>query len=359
MPKNLRPIPPPVLDEPSDRPVLLLDQLNFFRDDLRALVEGKRNVVAMFGPTGIGKTHIVRKMIGDLRPMVPVEPLLHATLSALVDTVWRLRDGGIVLLDDADALWRVSRNYPLIKTLFAPERERIVAYASKTAIRAERDGDESVPPPMFPTRCQFVVLSNADETTTKHLAAIAGRMESVRLSHDRLHLLDYISYLICEEDLLCKRDVTFEDARAILHWLTANVYRLHSVSVTAVLAAADAQQRHGKRWEAFLSTKYMAEKPVSTMSPPEPWVLLPPSQRVWTERTRAFAMERRAARDHAEFLARVEHREKRAAERAGEAAANPPDRIQAVMDKMSAANRAERERTSAEFTATVAKPPED
>lgn len=238
---------------------------------IQAVGRGEIVCCGLSGPAGQGKTRLVEE---TLTAMGVEYRLFNGSRAALIGQAYELRDGGVLLVDDADSLILEGglAGVNLLKSLLLPKPVRHVVNDSIPA----RRGDPGFAPARFDTRVCIIVCSNIDLDNVPpkmrpHMDALIDRgLRFVRLSTDRLDHLDYVLDLIINHDLLRSRGVSLRQVQEIVDWLCRRVYLLRTISVRRAIDAADLQRRHQADWRRFADLDLLPE-PVSFKA-----LLLPP-----------------------------------------------------------------------------------
>src|SRR6266536_1040668 len=99
---------------------------------IRAVIAGRKPMQMICSRTGLGKTYLVRQQArrADIKPEF-VSPHNEA---ALAETLYRLRDQAVIVLDDCDVLARSERVANLFKMAFGP---RTVHYETKRTLAVD------------------------------------------------------------------------------------------------------------------------------------------------------------------------------------------------------------------------------
>ena len=115
----------------------LLKKIEQFETYVRNICKDERasNIVICAGDTGLGKTYRAGKIISEMlkAKKIPAMKILDNTVTSLglYQTMWQLREGGVILIDDVNNIICDKKNgIPLLKVATDTYAERHVSWNS-------------------------------------------------------------------------------------------------------------------------------------------------------------------------------------------------------------------------------------
>ena len=287
----------------------IYEQLSDARSLIGSVADSHLVVAGIGGPSGMGKTYIAEATLAErgFKPLADDDDAptkmsyltFRGTMAALVQNAWLMREGGVIVLDDADGLFLKGGvdNANMMKQLLLPENKRQISNDNMRARAAQIAsqsrvpglGQRSIAPPRFTTQVRFVVCSNEDFDNVSsrmrpHIDALRSRgLQLVRLSTDPRHNLEYVLDLIADHDLLLSPQtpcVGLRGAQEIADWLRERGYYLKpGVSVRTAIEAAKLRRHHPGAWRRMMERGARDQPVLPASEIPPRRVLLPPAQR--------------------------------------------------------------------------------
>jgi hypothetical protein len=260
---------PPTLGfsfEPEEAVELTEEQLKEIGDRLRdryasfdrmatRLVSGEIPSLIVSGPPGLGKSHTIRE---KLATMPDVEhDVISGSISAvgLFIALWNMREGGVVVLDDADDAFRDETCLNILKAALDSSPRRMISWR-KRAQWLEDEGIDST----FEFAGQVVFLTNVDfeaaiasgRRDSNHYAALLDR--SMYLSLTIRTRRDYIVRIrqVCEgKDGMLQKDMglTKDQANEVLDYMEDNQTRFYNLSLRLVRQVAMCLKADPENWK--------------------------------------------------------------------------------------------------------------
>ena len=299
--KPLQPDTPPNSLNPPPNP--LYGQFADARALIGHVASGSLIVAGMGGPPGLGKTHLAEQVLVERgfklwddadEPSPKSFIVFSGSVAALIQIAYRMRDGGVIVLDDADGLFLEGGRDGIntMKQLLLGKPVRTVTNFTKEALE-NQERDDALAPTRFQTQVRFVVCTNdnfgdVSARMRPHIEALQSRgLQMVRLSLNPRHHLDYTLDLIADHDLFLSPQATREGRRTslagaqeIADWLRERGYHLNpGPSPRAALDAANGWRLERKLWRGLLAPDIRATPLLPTSEIPPRRVLLPRSQR--------------------------------------------------------------------------------
>ena len=298
------PIPAPTATPPPPNP--LYQQFADARALIGHVASGKMTMAGTGGPPGLGKTHLAERVLtehgfklwdADSAPTPKSYVVFSGSTAALIQIAWQMRDGGVIVLDDADGLFLEGGRdgINLMKQLLLDKPERTVTNFTREALESQERDDSTLAPTRFQTKARFVVCTNDSfgEVSTRmkpHIAALQSRgLQMVRLSDNPRHHLDYTLDLIADHDLFLTPQATREGrctslagAQEIADWLRERGYWLNpGPSPRAALDAAKLWRLEPENWRRMME-RDIRKAPLLPISGPDSEI---PPRRVLVPRT--------------------------------------------------------------------------
>lgn len=261
--------PAETLEEAKDRIAVRYDAMERMT---RRLVDGKVPSLIISGPPGLGKSFTVRQALAEKFPDGPeVESydedtgettvkLHHDTVSGSISAVglyqalWHTRDGGILVLDDVDDVFRDETALNLLKGALDSSPVRTISWR-KEARWLEENGI----PDRFDFRGHVVFLTNIDfeaiiqsgKRDAEHFKALIDRSMYLCLTlRTRRDFMIRIRQVAGGEDgmLVNNFGLTPEQAEEVLDFVTEHQTRFYNLSLRLVGQIALCMAADPKSW---------------------------------------------------------------------------------------------------------------
>ncbi len=198
--------------------------IQIIEDAAGLLARGRTHAMVVSGPPGIGKTHIVSKVLQafGIEPM-PLNPVSNAGLiQALYDA-----DGRVLLGDDTEKFINAATVGTLKKALDPKSKNRQVVYQAKPKNKSS-DGEAPFDGEPFLFRGRMCLLMNLNpnrpeqwpERVRPHLKALTSRAEVYTMCDDLEVIWEYTCFLAICEGLLQRQGYSLLVANMALAYLT-------------------------------------------------------------------------------------------------------------------------------------------
>jgi hypothetical protein len=259
----------------------LLTQLQDIHDVADAVARGVLVSVGISGAPGIGKTFTVNRSIRRAQKKtginIPVEVYSDATTAALIQKLWDFRQGGILILDDADQLLTGGgeRQANLMKKVLDKDPVREIVSDSCRA----QSGQGA--PPRFMTRAQVIWIGNTDldnpvglpKKILPHIQAMRSRLSFyLPMANDPSCALDYVLWLGTTKGMLANEGFKRAEVSDAVHWFVDHAEYLREISARCLVHVAKLRKSFPQKWERMArSTCLQAQARVGLVLPPVPW----------------------------------------------------------------------------------------
>ena len=242
---------------------------------IHAVVAGRKPMQMICSRPGLGKTYLVSREIrrAGIKPAL-ISP---ANESAFAETLYRLRDQPVIVLDDCDVLARSERVSNIFKQAFGPTRT--VNYESKQTLKVDRfhmmgagglADAMMLMPSSFRVNARVIWLSNInftdDATLTDRMAPHFKAMLSRGLdpiwinSEEDADWFAFVLWMVVERNMLrnhgFRRDVTV----GAVNWFIKHRAHLKEISPRAMVRIADTFRQYPDERERDLMLGLMLAK---------------------------------------------------------------------------------------------------
>jgi hypothetical protein len=206
------------------------------------------------GPPGLGKSFTVEQVLserdvldGSVLPQEDLDVIAESgervfdiisgsiTAPGLYLSLWNMRNGGILVLDDTDDVFRDETCLNLLKAVLDSNPVRRVSYRKRAAwldelgIPTSFEFKGSV---VFCTNIDFEMAISKGSAMGSHFQALIDR--SLYLSLTMRTVKDFIvrlRHVAIEDEMLVKRGLTKEEADEVMAYVEENVDRFYGLSL--------------------------------------------------------------------------------------------------------------------------------
>ncbi len=219
------------------------------------------------GPPGLGKSFTMDREIAKTgrHRHDGLEPLEDATnwydhisggcmAPGLYHSLWNMRNGGILLLDDCDGVFYDDEAINLLKIATDSSKQRLLSWRKKAAwldqylIERTFDFKGHI---AFLTNIDFEQVIKKTNKDTEHFKALIDRARYLCLTiRTQRDFMIRIRQVAIEEKML-ERDhgLNLEDAEALLQYVEQNKYRFYNLSLRLVGQIADTMREDPLDWK--------------------------------------------------------------------------------------------------------------
>lgn len=208
----------------------------------RGVIAGVVRSLIVSGPAGIGKTYTIQSMLEDAQEAGKinynaVSGLLRPT--GLYKLLWDSRSkGDVLLLDDADSIFKDETAFNLLKSALDTSRRRTLSWKSQTKFKD--DAGDPIPDQFdYEGSIIFITNINLDEVSNSlqpHCEALISRSFYIDL-----HMQDKREYLLRIKDVLNNTDMAeliglgHEASEMIYNFVETHFDSLREVSLRTVV----------------------------------------------------------------------------------------------------------------------------
>lgn len=203
------------------------------------------------GPPGLGKSHTVEQVLAERE----VEhDIISGSITAvgLYIALWNMKDGGVVVLDDTDDVFRDETCLNILKAVLDSSDVRRVSYRKRAHWMDELGIDSSFDfkgSVVFCTNVDFELAIRKGTSMGPHFAALIDR--SLYLSLTMRTMDDYITrieHVAIEDGMLVKRGLTEEQAAEAMQFVLENRDRFYGLSIRLMIQIAICMLADSDNW---------------------------------------------------------------------------------------------------------------
>lgn len=217
-------------------------------------LEGKLRSLIISGPGGVGKSHPTKAALREAG-VTYVE--VTGTMSAvgLYKALWAVKDGGVLLLDDADSVFDNIEALNLLKAALDSSKHRVISWL-KESRWMEEEGIDS----QFEFNGQVIFISNIDfegevdkgHKRAPHLEALLSRSHYLDLDiNTSRDLLLRIEDMVCSKGMLDQKGMTAEDCQNIVGFMKQHASKFRSLTLREASKLADLVNADRDDWRAM------------------------------------------------------------------------------------------------------------
>lgn len=241
---------PEVTDEErSDR---IRTRFNTLERMAMKVTDGDLPAIIVSGPPGLGKSFTVEQVLSEkygdpISPLdegfdaeAPTYDMICGTITppGLILALWNMRNGGVVVLDDCDDVFRDETCLNILKAVLDSSERRIVSYRKQAHWM-----DEYGIPQSFEFKGSVVFCTNIDfEAAIRKGTPMAPHFEALIDRSLYLHLsmrtqddfIMRIQHVALEDGLLNSKGLDDEQAEEIFEFIVQNKDRFYGLSLRLV-----------------------------------------------------------------------------------------------------------------------------
>ena len=218
------------------------------------VVDGQLPSLIVSGPPGLGKSFTIEETV---RKQCHQDgyAFLSGTIAGpgLYMALYYQREGGIVILDDCDDVFRNEACMNILKAVLDSSNTRIVSYKKEANWLKEYDIPnqyEFKGTVVFCTNIDFHKAISKNTTMAPHFSALIDR--SLYLSLDMRSMKDYLMRLYqvgIEDKLLEGLGLSQKEALEVFEFIKLNTEGFHNVSLRLLLHIAHCYQMEPDFWQ--------------------------------------------------------------------------------------------------------------
>lgn len=231
------------------------------------IADGDLPAMIVSGPPGLGKSftveQVLQKRFGD--PVGPLEEsfddtnptydIICGTITppGLIIALWNMRNGGVVVLDDCDDVFRDETCLNILKAVLDSSERRIVSYRKQANWMAEFgipqsfQFDGSI---VFCTNVDFEAAIRKNTPMAPHFEALIDRSLYLHLAmRTQDDFITRIWHVAIEEKLLEKAGLDDIEAMEVFTFIVDNKDRFYGLSLRLVGQIAFCYKSDPETWE--------------------------------------------------------------------------------------------------------------
>lgn len=239
------------------------------------VADGDLPALIVSGPPGLGKSFTVEQVLterfGD--PVSPLEEefddtaptydMICGTITApgLILALWNMRNGGVVVLDDCDDVFRDETCLNILKAVLDSSERRIVSYRKQAhwmdeyGIPQSFQFDGSV---VFCTNIDFEAAIRKGTPMASHFEALIDRSLYLHLGmRTQEDFITRIRHVAIEDGLLTSKGLDEEEALEIFEFIVENKNRFYGLSLRLVGQIAFCYQVDPETWKTDVEATKM------------------------------------------------------------------------------------------------------
>ena len=216
------------------------------------IIDGKLPALIVSGPPGLGKTYTIEKRLEESGKECDI---IRGTVSpaGLYIALWGMAEGGVVVLDDCDAVFRDEEALNLLKIVLDSSEKRVVSWRKRAAWLEELDIPDS-----FEFKGSVVFCTNLDferETArgsklAPHYSALMDR--SLYLSLGLRTTEDYLERIqqVCiDEGQFAGRGLDETEAEMLMEFIRENAAKFYTLSLRVALQVVACYMMDHENWQ--------------------------------------------------------------------------------------------------------------
>lgn len=206
------------------------------------------------GPPGLGKSYTVEQVLKETREEDTYD-ILCGTVSAvgLLIALWEQREGGVIVLDDCDDVFRDETCLNLLKAVLDSSENRVVSYRKKAhwmeemGIPTKFEFNGSV---VFCTNIDFEVAIRKGSNMAPHFEALIDRSLYLSLTmRTKADFITRIRHVALEDGMLEKAGLSFDEAFELMTFVESNTERFYGLSLRLVHQMAICMKADPENWK--------------------------------------------------------------------------------------------------------------
>jgi len=210
-------------------------------------LKGEVDALVVSGAPGVGKSYGLMKKLRFLQKLCPgvkVEIMRggNCTAAGLYEGLWNTRNGGIIVVDDCDAIFSDELGVNLLKAACDTTEERICSWKSqghwlvKKSIPTEFVFKGTM---IFLTNMDFVYLIQKGDRMAEHYKAFVDRSMYLDLGvHSATEIMIRIEQVIEENQMLVSEGLTQEQSDEVMAYVRKNADRFYTLSLRTLVKIA-------------------------------------------------------------------------------------------------------------------------
>jgi hypothetical protein len=216
------------------------------------IVEGQLPALIVSGPPGLGKSHTVEQV---LEKADKDHDVLSGTVSAvgLYIALWNMKDGGVVVLDDCDDVFRDETCLNLLKAVLDSSDVRRVSWRKRANWLDELGIDDSFEfngSVVFCTNVDFEIAIRKGSSMAPHFEALIDRSLYLSLTMRTTDdFLTRISQVAIEDKMLVNQGLTEEQAQEIMDFIVDHASQFYGLSLRLAMQIGICYLADNETWQ--------------------------------------------------------------------------------------------------------------
>ncbi|RUR06644.1 ATP-binding protein [Brucella abortus] len=206
------------------------------------------------GPPGLGKSYTVEQVLETTKDPEEYD-IICGTITAvgLYIALWEMRDGGVVVLDDCDDVFRDETCLNLLKAVLDSSSRRIVSYRKRAHWMEEMDIPTSFEfngSVVFCTNIDFEAAIRKGSAMGAHFEALIDRSLYLSLTM-RTHedFITRIRHVAIEDGLLVSVGLSEEQADEVMQYVIDHTDRFYGLSLRLITQIAKCYLADPVNWK--------------------------------------------------------------------------------------------------------------
>lgn len=245
------PSPPPETDE--ERRDRITRQYNTLSRMATRIIDRKLPALIVSGPPGLGKTYTVEQRLSEVDSQKV--DIIRGTVSGagLYIALWNQADGGTVVLDDCDSVFRDEETLNILKIVLDSGERRIVSWRKRASWLEDLDIPDS-----FEFTGSIVFCTNIDFETeiargsklSVHYRALIDRSLYLCLTlRNRADYIERIKQVCIDEGQFVRRGLTADEAQDTMGFIIENAERFYTLSIRSAIQVAQCRLMDPEHWQ--------------------------------------------------------------------------------------------------------------
>jgi len=267
-----------VVDDENLTDEEILTRIDTRIDVMEGVTEGVINgyipSMIVYGAPGIGKSHSIMKALDEAKRNTPdmyvdiIKGSVRAT--GLLQTLFKARHGGIVVLDDSDSIFNDEESLNLLKAALDSSETRVITWRKQSAwlaALAEEEGVSVAEVKTFDFNGSVIFITNINlkarslnnEKMSEHFAALISRsyfidltMDSPRAKSLRVH------DVFVNKGMAANMGISMEDATMITDFIYENRFSLDEVSLRMAKLISNMFMSNPDNWKSIIEITKMS-----------------------------------------------------------------------------------------------------
>lgn len=216
------------------------------------VADGDLPALIVSGPPGLGKSYTVEKVLEDMYgdPVSPLDDEFDAeeptydmicgtiTAPGLILALWNMRNGGVVVLDDCDDVFRDETCLNILKAVLDSGARRIVSYRKQAHWMDEYGIPQSFAfegSVVFCTNLDFEAAIRKNSPMAPHFSALIDRSLYLSLTmRTEDDFITRIRQVALEDGWLNSKGLDDEAAEEVFEYIVRNKNRFYGLSLRLV-----------------------------------------------------------------------------------------------------------------------------